>query len=235
METDLHERIRKRRSMTPVRHYRRGGWFYCKNRAIAVKDTLKEIIEDAEPLVVLQILLTLGVTHLCVVYDVQFGPGVMTAMVFPIVFPLVFSINQAHTRRQTTLDNLAMITSALWTFHAFHNQWVDFLNETNPELGDNHCAAVFDNITRLIGKIREFCVQDRFISRNRSLEKVYVLFRELRSHIPKLRDLLERKNKQHFSVSHSNGHGYVLIRDTILNMRSLLLTLSDVTRSDTFK
>ena len=57
-------------------------------------------------------------------------------MIFPIVFPLAFSINESHTRRQTTLDNISVLKASMWTFHAFHSQWREILDEVKPGLGE---------------------------------------------------------------------------------------------------
>ena len=87
------------------------------------------------------ITLSLTSTYVCVYYDIILD--MPTGLIgIAIVFPIVFSINAAYTRREQALNNLAVLKSCSAALVAGHKDWVK----------DNN-GEHFERITMLVSEI----------------------------------------------------------------------------------
>lgn len=149
------------------------------------RETVANFLRDLNLSILLNLVVTLMATWLCVHYEIDMGTE-LTGIITPLfVFPLAFSVNAAYQRRQDALNHFAGLKANLWALYHYHTKWIgmlrrDGLMDINPGRTPASEDEVFIVIQDLLGDIRWYCTE-RLASatRSKSLEQVYAGFRKM--------------------------------------------------------
>eukprot|EP00038_Savillea_parva_P030112 m.75530 g.75530 ORF g.75530 m.75530 type:complete len:646 (-) comp9003_c0_seq2:1431-3368(-) len=173
-----------------------GGWLSTLGHSMAKRChsswcVLYAFTTDIDPGILFSVFLALGATGLCEHLDLSVSGASLPTLLTLIAFPLTFSINEAYARRQRTLEALATFRSEMWALHAFHRRCRSALDALEPGSGATHMDNLLDEVSTLTESVRHYCVQERSVTRNTSLEEVYESFRRIRTQSVELCELMQ--------------------------------------------
>lgn len=166
-----------------------GRWALFVDRHLRWRDNclsfVPGVFRDFDFLLLVNVAAAVLATYGCEYNKLRADPNLMaTLLIAPAVFPLAFSIAEAHKRREATLTAVTRLQSSLWTLHAWH---LDGWRRVHP--GDPDCSQVFTAISRVFVLVQAFASESRTTRRSRALEKVYAEFRVLRVLTSQLADV----------------------------------------------